>query len=63
MLIVSCSPDLRLLHFIQENSHQKQLLKNHRENPKTLPREHLIGCQEFKMFLLKDPFKVFFFIN
>ena len=25
-----------------------------------LPREHLVGCQGVKMFLLKDPFKVFF---
>ena len=33
----------------------------HRKNSKTLPREHLIGCQGVKMFLLKDPFKVFFF--
>ena len=31
----------------------------HRENRKTLPREHLIGCQGVKMFLLKDPFKFF----
>ena len=35
----------------------------HRENRKTLPREHLIGCQGVKMFLLKDYFKVFVFTN
>ena len=29
--------------------------KKHRENRKTLPREHFIGCQCVKMFLLKDP--------
>ena len=28
------------------------------ENRKTLPREHLIGCQGVKMFLLQDPFWV-----
>ena len=38
-------------------SHQ---LKKHCENCKTLPREHLIGREGVKMFLLKDPFKVFF---
>ena len=27
---------------------------------KTLPRVHLIGCQGVKLFLLEDPFKVFF---
>ena len=32
----------------------------HRENRKTLPKEHLISCQGVKMFLLKDHFKVFF---
>ena len=32
----------------------------HRENREKLPREHLIRCQGVKMFLLKDPFKVFF---
>ena len=35
----------------------------HRENHKMLPREHLIGCPGVKMFLLKDPFKVFFIHN
>ena len=29
------------------------------KNHKTLPREHLIGCQGVKMFLLKNPFKIF----
>ena len=32
----------------------------HCENCKKLPREHLIGCQGVKMFLLKRHFKVFF---
>ena len=32
----------------------------HRENSKKLSREHLIVCQGVNMFLLKDPFKVFF---
>ena len=27
------------------------------QDRKTLPREHLIGCQGFKLFLLKDCFK------
>ena len=40
--------------------HSLTLTEKHRENRKTLPREHLIGCQGVKMFLLKDPFKVFF---
>ena len=31
----------------------------HRKNRKTLPREHLIGCQGLKIFLLKDAFEVF----
>ena len=35
-----------------------QVLCKLRENCKTLPREHLIGCQGVKMFLLKDPFNV-----
>ena len=29
----------------------------HCKNRKTLPREHLIGCQGVEMFLLKAPFK------
>ena len=29
----------------------------HRENRKTLPREHLFGCQGVKMFLIKNPLK------
>ena len=38
--------------------------RKHSENRKTLPREHLIGCQGVKIFLLKDPFlSSFFFIN
>ena len=35
----------------------------HCENRKKLPREHLIGCQGVKMFLLKDHFKVDFVKN
>ena len=42
-----------MLHWIQLT-----LGRKHRENRKTLPREHLISCQGVKMFLLKDPFKV-----
>ena len=37
------------------NLKKKKLCKN----SKTLPREHLIGCQGVKMLLLKDPLKVF----
>jgi hypothetical protein len=37
--------------------------QKHRENRKTLPREHLIGCQGVKMFLLKEYLKKKFFIN
>ena len=37
------------------------LIIKHCKNRKTLPREHIIGFQSVKMFLLKDPFKVFFF--
>ena len=37
------------------------LIVKHRKNLKTLPREHIIGFQGVKMFLLKDPFKGFFF--
>ena len=29
--------------------------KKQSENPKTMPRQHLIGCQCVKMFILKDP--------
>ena len=32
----------------------------HCENRKTMPREHRIGCQGLKMFLLKDPLNLFF---
>ena len=39
----------------KDGSKSKNTLK-HRENRKTLPREHLLGCQGVKMFLLKDPF-------
>ena len=35
-------------------------VKKHCKNCEKLPREHLIGCQGVTMFLLKDPFKVFF---
>ena len=35
----------------------------HRENRKKLTKEHLIGCQGVKMFLLKDHFKVSFVLN
>ena len=35
--------------------------RKHRENRKILPREHLIGCQGVKMFLLNDPFSSSFF--
>ena len=31
-----------------------QVYVKHCENRKTLPREHLIGCQGVKLFLLKD---------
>ena len=31
----------------------------HCENREKLPRQHLIGCQVVKMFLLKDPLKFF----
>ena len=33
--------------------------EKHCENRKTLPREHLIGCQGVQMLLLKATFKVF----
>ena len=39
------------------------MYKKHRENREKLPREHLIGCQGVKMFLLKDHFKVSFVIS
>ena len=41
----------------------KESQQKHRENRKKLPREHLIGCQCVKRFLLKDPLKYFFVIN
>ena len=36
---------------------KSQFMKKHCENRKTLPREHLIGCEGVKIFLLRDPFK------
>ena len=42
----------------------RDLPQKHRKNCKTVPREHLIGCQGVNMFLLKDPLKKkIFFIN
>ena len=38
---------------------QGHLFNKHRENYKTLPREHLIGSQGVKMSLLKDHLKYF----
>ena len=38
---------------------QKMIKKKHRENRKMLLREHPIGLQGVKMFLLKDTFKVY----
>ena len=37
----------------------KQFFIQTLQESKMLPREHLIGFQGFKIFLLKDPFKVF----
>ena len=37
--------------------------RKHCENRNMLPREHLIGCQGVKMFLLKDHFIGFFFFS
>ena len=42
--------------YIWNCPHHPLFLK-HNKNRKTLPREHLTGCQGVKMFLLKDPFK------
>ena len=39
---------------------QVVISKKHCKNRKRLPREHHIGCQGVRMFLLKDPFKFFF---
>ena len=43
-----------------KKEYKDHLVKKHCENLKTLPREHLIGCQDVKIFLLKDTFKLFF---
>ena len=48
-------------HFNEKDYTQKYI--KHCENHKTLPREHLIGYQGVKTYLLKDHFKVFFFID
>ena len=42
------------MYFLHNPTKQKALRES-----KTLPREHLIGCQGVKMFLLDDPFKLF----
>ena len=44
--------------FFFYNYERNLLRKKHRENCKMLPREHRIGCQGVKMFLLKDPYKI-----
>ena len=41
--------------FSKEGSKVSQnIKKKHRQNREKLPREHLIGCQGVKLFLLKD---------
>ena len=42
---------------------QVVISKKHCKNRKRLPREHHIGCQGVRMFLLKDPFKFVFSHN
>ena len=48
---------------IVEQPRQHQVCEKHPKNCKRLPRENIISCQGVKMFLLKDPFKVVFFLN
>ena len=46
-------------YYLNPPTIQLVFIIKHSKNCKTLPREHFIGCQGVKMFLLKDPFKVF----
>ena len=56
-------------HWQKEDSGLKGIFRlwyytKHCKNCQTLPRDHRIGCQGVKVFLLKDPYKlVLFLIN
>ena len=54
------SPKFDMAQIFNISYLRRDSIKKHCENREKLLREHVIGCQGVKMFLVKDHFKVFF---